>query len=282
MNGETELQSNNQKAGTATIYSGTEPTKANTETNSYIFDGWATEAEGEVVYAKGEALPAVTEDATYYAHFTETVLKWKITWNANGGVCDTEFTYVTRGERINTVLSALPTATRTGYTLAGWYTKKSSGSKIKTTTDVTYYARWTVNTHNLTWKIGDAIVTTAGTGAELDATGTLSSEVAFATAITAPVVTRAGYTFVGWNVNPKAKMPDNDLTYTAVWTPNANTPYQVLHKKQNPENLEEYITVDEDTEESTGTTGAYVTPNTKSYVGYVTPAKQTVSGGISV
>ena len=272
------LQTGLQEKNEPTIFAGKEPTKANTTDHSYIFDGWATEPDGEVVYAKGATLPDVTADATYYAHFEETVLKWKITWNANSGVCDTEFTYVTRGQKINTVLSALPAATRTGYTLAGWYTKKSSGSKIKTTTapsaDVTYYAHWTANTHNLTWEIGDAIVTTAGTGAELDTTGTLSSEVAFATAITAPVVTRAGYTFAGWDAAVLAKMPDNDVTYTATWTPNTNTPYVVKHMKENPETGE--YDIEAASEEFTGTTGTYVTPKTNSYSGYVTPAAQTI------
>lgn len=279
MNGETQLQTGLQELNEPTIYAAAEPTKANTEANSYIFDGWATEAEGEVVYAKGATLPNVTADATYYAHFEETTLKWKVTWNGNNGVSDTEFTYVTRGSKLNTVLSALPTATRTGYTLAGWYTKASGGSAISTDTkpkaDVTYHAHWTANTHNLTWEIGDAIVTTAGTGAELDATGTLSTEVAFATAITAPVVTRAGYTFVNWGVpTVAATMPDEDLTYTAQWSPNTNTAYVVKHFKQNLDGT--YPEEAEETDELTGTTGAYVKPDTKSYVGYVTPAKQTV------
>ena len=272
------LQTGLQELNEPTIFAGKEPTKANTTDHSYIFDGWATEEDGEVVYAKGATLPDVTADATYYAHFTETVLKWKITWNANGGVCDTEFSYVTRGSKINTVLSALPAATRTGYTLAGWYTKASGGSVISTATkptkDVTYYAHWTANKHNLTWEIGDAVVTTAGTGAELDATGTLSSEVAFNTAITKPVVTRAGYTFAGWDATPVAKMPDNDVTYTATWTPNTNTPYVVKHMKENPETGE--YDIEAASEEFTGTTGTYVTPKTNSYSGYVTPAAQTI------
>ena len=280
MNGETELQTGLQEINEPTIYAAAEPTKANTETNSYIFDGWATEAEGEVVYAKGTALPDVTADATYYAHFNETTKKWRVTWNANGGVCDIEYSYVANNKKISTVLSALPAATRTGYTLAGWYTKASGGSAISTATkitaDKTYYAHWTANKHILTWDLSGGIVTTAGTAAELDATGTPSGEVAFNTAITKPVVARAGYTFVSWDATPVAKMPDDDLTYTAQWKANTNTPYQVLHKKQNPANLEEYITVDEDTEDKTGTTATYVTPATKTYVGYVTPAAQTV------
>ena len=281
MNGETVLQTGLQEINEPTIYAAAEPTKANTETNSYIFDGWATEAEGEVVYAKGTALPDVTADATYYAHFEETTVKVRVTWNPNGGSCDTEYTYVTASKKLSTVISALPTATRVGYTQNGWNTKANgTGSAVTLNTKpskaVTYYAKWTANTHTLTWDLTGGTVTTAGTVAELDATGAPSGEVAFNATITKPVVARAGYTFVSWDATPVAKMPDDDLTYTAQWKANTNTPYQVLHKKQNPANLEEYITVDEDTEDKTGTTATYVTPATKSYIGYVTPAAQTV------
>ena len=293
MNGETVLQTGLQEINEPTIYAAAEPTKANTETNSYIFDGWATEADGEVVYAKGTALPDVTADATYYAHFNETTLKYKVTFNANGGTCATEFVYVDRGAKLNTAISALPYATRTGYTQKGntstaacWYTSKTGSTKVKLTNvisaDVTYYAQWTAIKHNLTWELGDAVVTTAGqVGSStvfpaVDATGTQTYNLGYAAAIKAPVVARIGYTFKAWTPTPAATMPLEDVTYTATWTPNTNTPYQVLHKKQNLANLEEYITVDEDTEDKTGTTATYVTPATKSYIGYVTPATQTV------
>ena len=98
---------------------------------------------------------------------------------------------------------------------------------------------------------------------------------AFAAAITAPVVAKTGYTFVNWGVpTVAATMPNEDLTYTAVWTPATNTAYVVKHFKQNLDGT--YPEEAEETDELTGTTGAYVTPDTKSYFGYVTPAKQTV------
>lgn len=283
MDGETQLQSNNQKAGTQAIYSATEPTKANTETNSYIFDGWATEADGPMVYAKG-ALPNVTAEATYYAHFTETTLKWKVTFNANGGICTTDYKYVDKvdgGKAIGT----LPTATRTGYTLKGWYTAKSKGTQITTktkiTADVTYYAQWTAIRHDLTWDMNGGVVTTAGTVGKstafpaVDATGVQTYNLSYASAIKAPVVARAGYKFVNWGVPAvAATMPLEDLTYTAQWTPNTNTAYVVKHFKQNMDGT--YPEEPAEIDELTGTSDTYVTPATKSYVGYVTPSPQTV------
>ena len=290
MNGETSLQATNQKAGTATTYDGAEPTKDDTadpKTKSYIFDGWATEAEGEVVYAKGAALPEVTAEATYYAHFEETALKWRITFNSNGGNEGLQQVYVDNNKKLSTAISELPTATRTGYTLAGWYTtsKTSGGTKIKLSTtatkDVTYYARWTAIRHNLTWDINGGVVTTAGTVGKstafpaVDATGVQTYNLSYAAAIKAPVVERIGYTFVNWGVpTVAATMPLEDLTYTAQWTPNTNTAYVVKHFKQNLDGT--YPEEPADIDELTGTTEAYVTPNTKSYPGYVTPTKQTV------
>ena len=290
MDGETSLQSTSQKAGTVAVYSGAEPTKDDTadpKTKSYIFDGWATEAEGEVVYEKGAALPEVTAEATYYAHFEETALKWRITFDSNGGNEGLQQVYVDNNKKLSTAISELPTATRTGYTLAGWYTtsKTSGGTKIKLSTtatkDVTYYARWTAIRHNLTWDINGGVVTTAGTVGKstafpvVDATGVQTYNLSYAAAIKAPVVERIGYTFVNWGIpTVAATMPLEDLTYTAQWSPNTNTAYVVKHFKQNLDGT--YPEEPTETDELTGTTEAYVTPDTKSYVGYVTPAKQTV------
>ena len=187
--------------------------------------------------------------------------------------------YVANNQKLSTAISALPTATRTGYTLAGWYTKTSGGSAIslntKATADKTYYAHWTANKHNLTWNLEGGIVTTAGTVAAKDAEGSPSGLVDYNAAITAPKVGKTGYTFVNWGVpTVAAKMPDDDLSYSAAWTPNANTAYVVKHFKQNLDGT--YPEEPAETDELTGTTEAYVTPDTKSYVGYVTPAKQTV------
>ena len=262
-NGETTLQSSYQKENTTAAYNGAEPTKESTELNSYIFDGWSATDGGEVT-----ALASVTADATYYAHFNETTLKYTVTFNAktNGGNENDQLVYV----EPDAAIGDLPAATKTGHTFNGWFTAVSAGTQITAATtvtaNVTYYAQFTVNQHTLTWNANGGSI--AGTYT--------SGSVAYGTAITAPAnanVTRAGYTFAGWNATPATKMPDNDLTYTAQWTPKTNTAYTVQHKWQNAD-LSGY-TVHE-TENLTGTTGAYVTPKTKSYTGYVTPSTQTV------
>ena len=62
--------------------------------------------------------------------------KVKITWNANGGKIGTAKTKTisyTKGKKI----AKLQAAKQTGYTLKGWYTKKSGGTKVKKSTKAT-------------------------------------------------------------------------------------------------------------------------------------------------
>ena len=259
MNGENQLQSGVQAKGTTPTYSGAEPTKAATELATYAFDGWSLTNDGDLL----GSLPTVTAAATYYAHFTVLEGKYKVTFDAttNGGTTDIANSYIVEGEAVGT----LPTATKTGYTFNGWFTEATGGEEITSATipteSVTYYAQFTVNTYTLTWNLEGGSISVAGTPA---------GPVAYGTALTAPTVTKTGYTFVTWTPTVAATMPAAAATYTASWTPKTNTAYKVIHKLQNPENLEEYIV--DATENLSGTTGAYVAPKPKTtYVGYITP-----------
>ena len=275
-----------QEVGTQPVCS-TEPTKASTTTNSFTFDGWATEANGTKVY-EPNGLPNVTSaGATYYAHFATTTLKYRVHFDAatNGGECATENIYVNPGSAISTEIATLPTATKYGYTFNGWYTAASSGTKITTATvptgDVIYYAQFTANSHTLTWDLAGGKVSTAGkigstTWPAKNATGTQSRSVAYGTVLTTiPVLTKTGYVFNRWDPVPGSSMPDNDVTYTALWNPATNTAYTVKHYQQNADGT--YPTDPTETQSLTGTTDASVTPNTKTYTGFTSPEKQTVT-----
>lgn len=262
----------------------TEPTKASTSTNSFTFDGWATAANGDKVYEKN-GLPNVTSaGATYYAHFATTTLKYRVHFDAatNGGDCATENIYVDPGTAVGT----LPTATKYGYTFSGWFTAASGGTKLEATTvinaDADYYAQFTANSHTLTWNLAGGTVSTAGkigstTWPAKNATGTPNTSVAFGTILTTiPVVTKTGYTFNRWDPVPTSSMPDNDVTYTALWNPATNTKYYVKHYQQNIDD-DNYTLVE--TDELTGTTDATVTPDRKSYDGFLTPTPQQLTIG---
>ena len=90
--------------------------------------------------------------------------------NANGGTSPSTVHNVTYGETYG-YLSTLPVPTRTGYTFAGWFTKKSGGTHvtdetvfsdsnaIKNKTTVTLYAHWTPITYTIEYQPGGERVT---------------------------------------------------------------------------------------------------------------------------
>ena len=78
------------------------------------------------------------------------------------------------------------------------------------TADATLYAIWAANTHTLTWNLD---------GGDISSAGTAAGTVAYGTVLTAPTVTKTGYTFNVWSPVVPSTMPDADATYTATWTP---------------------------------------------------------------
>ncbi len=95
-----------------------------------------------------------------------------------------------------------------------------SGKWTNTTSPLTLYTKWTVNSHTLTWNTdGDAL-----TGSYTKGT------VAYGTSIVTPdTPTKTGYTFKAWSPAVAATMPDNDVTYTATWTADQ---YAITYKDQ--------------------------------------------------
>lgn len=92
-----------------------------------------------------ETIVNTTENHTLYAHWAPKVLK--VTFNAMGGTASKD----TKDVKYNNVYGKLPTATKDGYTLDGWYTAASGGQKITedtiitTTSNITLYAHWSAN-----------------------------------------------------------------------------------------------------------------------------------------
>ena len=156
-------------------------------------------------------------------HYTVTVAKND---NSYGTVSAASIANVRAGEATyvtdNTVYIAGTTVTATPAENTAQYTyafDNWSGvpATITEATTVTANFTRTANDYTLTWDLNGGTVTTAGTGADVDATGTPSSSVAYGTAITAPVVEKEGYKFIGWDATPAATMPAENITYTAQW-----------------------------------------------------------------
>ena len=160
-------------------------------------------------YAPGASVPAdVTELTVQWTAPTYTV-----TLNAGDGTINsgnvTEYTYG--------VGATLPTdVTRTGYTFKGWYDNENlTGSPVTAisnteTGNKEYWAKWEINQYTITVKPENG---------KADITITQD----YGTPISAPTLTREGYTFTGWDRDIPATMPAENMTITAKWKVNQYT-----------------------------------------------------------
>ena len=190
----------------------------------YTLLGWFTAASGGTQI---DEVTTVTAAVTYYAHWQAN--EYVVTFNANGGECDTPSKTVT----YDATYGELPAATRNNYTFNGWFTAATGGSKVEATTkvtitaDQTLFAQWT--------EIPQVVMRTV----TFDAQG--GSEVASRTVAdgaavgTLPATSRSGYTFNGWftaatggtKISATTTVTAN-VTYYAQWTQSATTTYTVM------------------------------------------------------
>ncbi|MDO5519270.1 MAG: InlB B-repeat-containing protein, partial [bacterium] len=161
------------------------PTRA-----GYTFKGWFTAKTGGVQVTK-ESLTKETKSQTVYAQWTAN--EYKVTFNANGGKCNT----AAAAYKTDVALKSLPTATKTGYTFKGWYTAKTGGVKVtassiaKTTKNHTVYAQWTAV---------KSVVKLDANGGYIGntKTKTVKTNVVYNGKYTLKTPKRAGFTFKGW------------------------------------------------------------------------------------
>ena len=135
-------------------------------------------------------------NTTYVAQWSQN--SYTITFDANGGSGGTSSSLV-----FGAALSA-PNVVKTGFTFTGWLPAVPASSPAANTI---YVAQWSVNSYTLTFNANGG-------------TGGTSGSVAYGTAITAPAVTRTGYTLTGWSPSVPATMPANSLQLTANWSAN--------------------------------------------------------------
>ncbi len=160
----------------------------------YKFDGWYTAASGGTKITASSKV-SLTSNQTLYAHWS--ALSYTVTFNANGSTnaAGNKPTLLTTSKSVKyaSTYGTLPTPTWAGYTFLGWYTSKTGGTKIVSTTKVsitsgvTLYARWQANTYKATFNANGGSVSTAS-----------KNVVYLAKYGTLPTPTRTGYTFAGW------------------------------------------------------------------------------------
>ena len=155
-------------------------------------------------------------DGKSNGEWTSFTPNYTVTFDANGHGTAPEAQCVAKNGKATT--PSAPTAT--GYTFDGWY--KEAGctnawdfANGVVTSDITLYAKWTVNSYTVTWNPAggnwggntDNIVQTYEYGAKINAPEKPS---------------RTGYEFAEWDPTYDANattMPANNVTYTAKWTP---------------------------------------------------------------
>ena len=107
---------------------------------TYTFNNWTS---GSTTLSTTAGV-TVTGATTITANFARTTNKYTATFDANGGTTPNPASIT---KEYNTEIGTLPTTTRANYVFNGWYTAKTNGTKITTTTkitgNVTYYAQWT-------------------------------------------------------------------------------------------------------------------------------------------
>ena len=157
---------------------------ADPEREGYTFSAWSPAVDAK--------LPA--KDVTYTAQYT--INQYKVTFVLGNGEED-----VVSVLDYGTAIVAPADPAKEGYTFKAWSPAVDAKLPAK---DVTYTAQYTINQYKVTFVLGNG---------EEDVVLTQD----YATAIVAPVPTRTGYTFGGWDKEVAAKVPAEDLTYTAKW-----------------------------------------------------------------
>ena len=173
----------------------------------YTFNGWGCDGY------------YVTESKSFNANLTPLTYTAKFDSNGGSTVSDKTATF-------NNDLS-LPSPYKTGYTFLGWYINGNlynDSIKYTFTNDVTFTARWQINSYNVKIVSDDE---TCGTVNSFDGEKQYKSSVnLIATTKTDIVNSKCTLVFVGWfgndvflssNLTYTATTPSNDIVYTAKW-----------------------------------------------------------------
>ena len=152
----------------------------------YTFVGWLPEV--------GATVPA--SNVTYTAQWQ--INQYTVAFDANGGEGS-----VTNELDYSSGIVA-PGVAREGYAFAGWLPEVDATVPAS---NVTYTAQWSINQYSVAFD--------ANGGA-----GGWSRSMDYGAAISAPIVTRTGYTFEGWLPEVDATVSASNVTYTAQWSVN--------------------------------------------------------------
>ena len=206
----------------------------------YTFKGWATSADGNVVYANAAAVKNLAASGEFNLYAVWSVNHYHIRFVENGGT-GTPMDDIDNVAYDAEVVIPANEYTRTGYTFTGWNTKADGtgtayavGDKVTKLAAldnllVFLYAQWTPNNYTIIYN---------GNGAT---DGSMSNQPmvydASAVKLYANGFTRTGYVFAGWSttadgnveyadsesVQNLTSVPGGEFNLYAVWSANSYT-----------------------------------------------------------
>ena len=258
-----------------TIESSTIVFRAPADKEGYTFTGWFDNAEfdGEPV----TQIPAGSYgNVEFFAGYVPN--KHTIVYHGNGNtggeMAAQELTYDVQAD-----LNA-NAFVRTGYTFKGWartaegtvsYIDEEAVKNLEAQDGkvLNFYAVWEMDTYTITYELS------GGSNASGNPTAyTVLDSIVFSEP------SRVGYSFGGWYDEAGKQVTDvavgstGNITLTAKWIANKNTPYVVEHYKRDL-NSNSYTLVERET--FVGTTDAAIAPDVNSYEGFSSPNAQNVT-----
>lgn len=174
----------------------------------YNFVGWFDSNSSGSQYTSSTP---ITSSITLYARWDAKT--YTVYFDSCGGTPSYKPLTIKYGGTVN-----LPSPTKEGYDLAGWYTSASGGTKYtsstKITGDVTLYAVWNKKTYT--------IIFDSNGGTSIN-----SQKVEYGTTFNLPTPKKSGYTFDGWYTSPNGGTKyassvkiTSSTTFYAHWTAN--------------------------------------------------------------
>ena len=181
----------------------------------YDFAGWYSDEDCTVPYVFPESMPA--QDTNIYA-------KWTASTNTPYTV--EHYQEQLRSGEYELVESETFTGTTDSYVtpeVKDYYghnapAKQEIRINADGSTTLRYY--YDLQVHTVTFDPGEA-------GGD-----SVSYELKYGATVIAPEMAVKGYTFTGWSQNVNGWMGTEDMTYTAQWTKNADTPYRIEYYVQ--------------------------------------------------
>ena len=177
----------------------------------HTFLGWYTSPNSGTKVEAGTSV-STNADTILYAHWEKILVK--VSFDANGGTVNEASKYLGLGENY-----VLPDATKQYYAFDGWYTEKTGGTKVTSSTVLSskdahvLYAHWTIKTAKVTFDACQGKI--SGSSEITYDLGTTYNEVK---------VTRDGYVFIGWYTEKNGK-GEKILPSTIVTNEKAHTLY---------------------------------------------------------